>query len=230
MRRVVTLVVLLSFVSNCAPRLPQYKYDLIERENPIVISERIGETVDVEEGENVGLFTAIEKFTEARFFAIENGGYVAEISTEGDKFLAVNRDQDAVMILREYIDNYEEIHDDRTAFESKWRILDYDTLGVPITKSEVDRIKKPAQGRACVFGIGGCILTSLAGVIYGLAWAESDGEELGPGVGMVAAGYLLAVVGAGLGVGVVLVLVTLSGASDVLKAIKKARIPRRIEQ
>ena len=51
---------------------------------------------------------------------LEDGGYVFEIATDGQKFVAVNRDPKAVMILRDYISDYEEISADRTPFESKW--------------------------------------------------------------------------------------------------------------
>jgi hypothetical protein len=150
--RVVAVIVLVFFVLNCAPVLPQYESQVYDREKPIVISERVGETINAAEVEQFGLFPALEEFTAATFYAAEDGGYDVVILTESETLLAVNRDPNAVVILRDYIDNYDKYAKSQESFEKKWNIVAYDDLGFPITAHEVSQVRN--WPLACVFGAG----------------------------------------------------------------------------
>jgi len=89
MRRIIAVVVLVFFVLNCASTLPRYDYRVYEREQPVVISERVGDTIDPEESERFDLFAGIENFERAQFYALEDGGYVVEITADGFPFFSV---------------------------------------------------------------------------------------------------------------------------------------------
>jgi hypothetical protein len=150
MKKTLTFIVLVALLVNCTYTLPHYLD--YERKRPIMISARVGETIDREEQNQFGLFAGIEDFKAATFYEIAAGGYEVEI-TAGDKNLvAVNRDSQAVMILSDYINRYEEITDSRAAFEEKWKIIDYDTLGQPITLVEINNIKKNFYSCGCAGG------------------------------------------------------------------------------
>jgi hypothetical protein len=234
MKRIVAVVTLVSFVLNCAPTLPQYKYDSAEREEAIIISERVGETVDTEEGEQFGLFTEIEEFKEARFFTIKDGGYIVEIVTNGDSLVGVNRDQDAVTILREYMNKHEYIIADRAGFENRWNILDHDILGIPITESEVSLTMKQSRSRAVKGGLVGCGGAILVGLVVGGGIAASgagSGSDIGPALGAAAGLTILIAVGLGglIGIGTKIAITYGKDESDFLKMIKEARKPRSVE-
>jgi len=177
MKKTLVFIVLVAWLLNCAPTLPQYKYHVYERKNPILISERVGETIDAGEGEQFDLFTEIGEFKEARFFAIKGGGYEIEIVTESQKMHAVNMDPNAVEIMRDYIGRYAEIKGDRASFENRWAIIDYDTLGVPITENEVKLAIKQSHGRAIGGCIAGCGGFSLLGFGIGVGIARSSSGD-----------------------------------------------------
>lgn len=147
MKRVVAVVVLMALTINCTYTLKHYTdYNEVQ---PITISERVGEVIDAEEREQFDLYSVISDFKSATFYAIQEGGYKVEIIA-GDKMLiAVNRDSQAIALLRDYIDRYDEIQGSRDAFESKWKIIDYDTLGQPITSNEVRSVRKTSYSCGC---------------------------------------------------------------------------------
>lgn len=230
MKRMVTLVVLVAWLLNCAPTLPQYKYHQYKGIYPIVISERVGETIDAEEREQLDLFTEIGEFKEARFFAIKGGGYEIEIVTESQKMHAVNMDPNAVEIMRDYIGRYAEIKGDRASFENTWAIIDYDTLGVPITKDEVGRVLSPGHAVAC--GTANCLLVAPFAVILLAGVFRGDSDVHGWDVE--AAGIFAA----SIGLGAILGLVTGCGTGclvyqqdrrNVVNIIKEARKPKVVE-
>jgi hypothetical protein len=135
MKRTIVLVLLVMLMLNCTYTLKQYnEYTVSE---PIIISNRVGEVIDADEREQFGLLEGIENFRSAQYFSVADGGYDVVIQTTYAKFIAYNRDPDAVQILRDYLNRYEVIHDSMTAFEKKWNIVDYDDLGQPITRNEV---------------------------------------------------------------------------------------------
>jgi hypothetical protein len=230
MRRIIAIVVLIFFLLNCASTLPRYEYRVYEREQPVVISERVGDTVDPEESEHFDLFRGIEEFEGAQFYALEDGGYVVEIAAKGEKLAAINRDQDAIAILRDYIDRYEEINTDRPAFMRKWNILDYDTLGVPITAYEVTNSMEQSRSRARRTGCTGCVGVSLFGLLIGLGFAgsgagsQTPGPAIGAAAGAIALG-IIALIGL-VAMGTVIAVTYSRDEADFLEMIKEARKPQ----
>ena len=135
MKKTLAFIVLVALLVNCTYTLPHYFY--YERKRSIVISKRVGETIEPEEREQFDLFHGIDEFKAATFYEITGDGYDVEIFTEHEKLIAYNRNPDAVMILRDYIERYEIIKDSMLEFEKKWGIVDYDVLGQPITTDEI---------------------------------------------------------------------------------------------
>ncbi|MDH4212198.1 MAG: hypothetical protein OEV79_12210 [candidate division WOR-3 bacterium] len=230
MRRTVAVVLLIILVLNCAPVLPQYERPMYDRKHALVISERIGETIDPEERRQFDLFHGIEAFKEARFFALANGGYVLEITTDDEKLVSVNRHQDAIIVLRDYINKYEEINADRAAFTRRWRVLEYDTLGIPITESEVRQLVERSRRYAVI----GCLACCAVPTGLGL-WAAFDAnrsEDNGIGAAIegtmgLLAGYAAVLVG--VTSGVVVYFMTYKNAKSCIQAIKELRKPRPVE-
>ena len=143
MGRIFTIIVSVCVFVKCTYTLPCYNE--YGRENLLVISERVGETVDAQERSQFDLFRGVENFKSAKLFEIDGHGYDVEISTEDQTLIGFNRNPDAVLILREYIERYEIIKDSIPEFEKKWGIIDYDTLGQPITRREVSINLSPKQ-------------------------------------------------------------------------------------
>lgn len=229
MERMVALSVLVVLLLNCAPKLPHIMYLQHVRDYRIAISARVGETIDAEERKQFDLFHAIEEFKEATFYVISGGGYELEIVTETKRLASVNHDRDAVIILREYIEKYEEIKNDRTPWESKWEIIDYDTLGVPITKHEVGRVVD--RGHAIGCGVAsGCVAAPVAGILLAYAAiSETEGADIGVGIGSMIVGFGLGAV-AGLATGCVTgYSVYQQDRKNVVKVIKEARKPKIVE-
>jgi hypothetical protein len=141
--RVFAISIAICALINCTYTLPYYNE--FERENLLVISERVGETIDAQERSQFDLLRGVENFKSARFFEISGDGYDVEIFTEDHKLIGFNRDPDAVLILRDYIERYEVIKDSMPEFEKKWGIIDYDTLGQPITRREVNVNMNPKR-------------------------------------------------------------------------------------
>jgi len=233
MKRLVAIVVLVSLLVNCT--YSAKRYDEYRVKGPIVISERVGEVIDAEERERFGLFPKIYvhpvsyPFESATFFELEGGGFEVRIATAHGTVIAVNRDQNAVRILRDYIDNDAEIIDSREAFEKRWGIVGYDDLGQPITKSEIERVRNHLSTFACAAGGGGLVIAG------GLLWAFStllesgfgDPEELAEGSGdaarivLITAGVTALVTGAGFFIGRGL---DNTRARDAVEASRKPRV------
>lgn len=163
-------VLIVALLSNCAYNLVHYRHYGTMR--PIVISVRVGETIEPEERAKYALFPEIDAFKTAVFYDIADGGYEVRIVTENYALVAVNRDSLAIVILRDYINRYEEIQDSKRDFEEKWKIVDYDHLGQPITQYELNRIRKPGSGM--LIGGATCCLGSFFPL---LAIAELIGER-----------------------------------------------------
>ena len=243
MRRVVACVVIIAFLVNCGitvrKKEPREPIQDVER-YPLETGEH-GEkviTIDAEEREVIGWFPGIEGFKEARFNGASDGGYVVEIVTDTKKLVSINKDPNAMTIMREYHARHEEIRESPGVFEAKWGILDYDTLGAPITQSEVDLTAAAAGAVGCGCG-GGLIAGVVAGLVVGAFALEEtrkageSGADMGVGIGIMMGGLLFAgiaalVVGASTG--------CLTGQSayqlskkGAVEAIKAQRMPTVVE-
>jgi hypothetical protein len=164
MKRRISVVVVMALLFNCA-YMPRH-YLSYEKTRPIVISALVGETIDPEEREKFDLFHGIEDFKSAMFYGIKGGGYEVEIVTDRGKYVAVNRDLKAIQILKDYFYRYDETSYNQKAFENRWKIIDYDTLGFAISQQEVD---SHTRMTCCVGFSGGCGLVSL-GLSLFMAW------------------------------------------------------------
>jgi hypothetical protein len=150
MKRIVVFVVFVALTINCTYTLKHYaNYRELRL---IAISERVGEVIDAEEREQFDLFPSVTDFNSATFYEIVDGGYKVEIMAADKILAAVNRDSQAVEILRDYVDRYEEIQGSREVFVRKWKIIDYDVLGQPITSNEMQSIRRNSY--SCGFGVG----------------------------------------------------------------------------
>lgn len=220
MKKKISLVVLLVLLLNCA-YTPRH-YLSYEKTRPIVISALVGETIDPEEREKFDLFHGIEGFKSAMFYEIPDGGYEIEIITEQTKLVAVNRDTKAIPIMRDYIGRNEKIKDSTSAFEKKWEIVDYDDMGQPITRDEVNRVKSHGYRIGC--GVGGCLLGLIPLAILGIVVAIAGQDPLQPEhpervfIVSIAGLTVSAVLGALLG--------NKFDRSRALEVIKKGRQPR----
>ena len=170
MIKTVAFIVVVVLLLSCTHNLLHYRH--YEKTKPIVISARVGETIDSEERQQFDLFPEIEGYKSAMLYDIAEGGYEVRIQTESTRLVAVNRDSLAVIILRDYINRYEEIQNARDDFEENWKIVDYDNLGLPITQYELNRIRKPGSGRM----IGGATCC-IGGFLTSIALAELSVER-----------------------------------------------------
>jgi hypothetical protein len=235
MKRIVAIAVLMAFVVNCTSPyvLPKYEYTTYEPEKIVIIHEQVGDTIDADEGQGLGLFTAIEGFRSARFYAVENGGYAIEIETETEKFTALNGDPRMLVMLNAYIDDYDEISIDPAAFEIKWGILDYDTLGIPITETEANTGIHQADVKArknCLSCCGGSSLFAILAAAVAVGSVDTGSSDMAP----VRAGMaFIVVLGAGALIGMItagtVYYTTKKDAKAIIKQIKEARKPRVIE-
>ncbi len=142
----ITLCIVLLLSCSKTYIIPTYAQVSDADLHPMIISDRVGETIDREECSKFNLFPYVKFFESAVIYQIGKDdpeykdGYVVEITnTDGDKFRYVNRDPSGIEILRNYIDNYENILMDKKSFEKQWHIFDYDDLGLPITKKEINK-------------------------------------------------------------------------------------------
>ena len=224
MKLVVVVIIVVTSLLNCTYTLSRYQES--ESSSPVIISQRVGEVIDAEERLQFRLFTGVEDFESARIYEIPEEGYDVEILTKDGKFIAFNRNRDAVIILREFIDRYELIKDSMSLFEEKWGIVDYDVLGQPITKNEVMANAKgywPATLATAGF-LGGCIGSCLIGGMPNLGLDSPTGEDadfdekilIYTGVGV-------------LGFTSGLFLGREFDKRDALRSIKDARKPRKVE-
>jgi hypothetical protein len=222
MKKAVVFIVVIALLSNCAYSLHYYRD--YKKTRPIVISPQVGETIDLEEREQFDLFHGIEDFKAATFYGIEGGGYEVEIVTANEQLIVVNRDPQAVEILQDYIERYEEIKDSREAFEEKWQVVDYDDFGLPITHVEV---KKVDQGIGRIgYGIGcGFVGIIPAGIMAFLA----GGGNITQNIQDKTTAYIVFIVvmaaniAAGVGIG------SNADRNYALKVIKEARKPKVVE-
>lgn len=175
MRRFVTWAVLIAFLyCQCSPR--HYSgYSRIEI--PITVSDVVGEVIDAEERNQYGLFKGIENFEQARFYPIAEDGLCTEIQTTNYTLVAVQHEPQMRFILKDYIENYESIQSLNRTFETKWKIIDYDTLGFPITESEFASIRSHG---CCIIGAAGFGVIAfglMALLSLGYAWEHQYDDQ-----------------------------------------------------
>ena len=154
MKRIIAIVLLIALSLNCTYTLEHYnKYTGSE---PVIISDRVGEIIDAREREQFGLLKGIEDFESAQYYELKEGGYRIEIIAGGKLYEAVNRDSQGVEILRDYIERFADIPGSEIVFEDTWGIIDYDTLGQPITADEKkyfeNHYRSPATAYATCVG------------------------------------------------------------------------------
>lgn len=220
-KKTLVFIVLLALSLNCA-YTPRHYLDY-QRAQPIVISKLVGETIDVSEREQYGLFKGIEDFESASFYKILNGGYEVIIITTNNKYVAVNRDSLAVEILGDYISRYEEIKNSKTEFEEKWKIVDYDELGQPITKYEINRVKKSDYTIGCT---STCCLLGLVPLTV-LAVGADIASESGSDVDI--KWFFLVIGGSTAGVVAGFLEGNRADKHNALEVIKKVRQPRIVD-
>lgn len=190
MKQFVSVVIVCSFVLNCTyARRRDVRYTA---KNPVAVSERVGDVIDSDEREYFDLFLETiyirpltYQYTSATISPSYDGGYVVHISATNGTLCVVNNDPRGLDILAEYIDNYEEIEESREKFEEKWDIVDYDDMGLPITKHEMDIMwneiisgKKTLSGQRNATGLGAFLGGCLGGI---LAYAVIKKLGLGSG-------------------------------------------------
>ena len=164
MRRSVICILLIAFLyCQCSPR---YYSGYSKINVPLTISDVVGEVIDADERTKYELFKGIDDFEQARFYPILEGGLCAEIQTTNYTLVAVNHEPQMRFILKDYFENYESIQSLKRAFEEKWSIVDYDTLGQPITAREVQMnmpLKRSRGGQLTFAGaaagcLGSCLI------------------------------------------------------------------------
>lgn len=227
MKRIVAVVLLVVIVLNCAPVLPPMEYPIIKRERPIVVSERVGDVIDAEERDQFGLFAAVEGFQEARFYGFKEGGYALEITTTEAKLVSVNSWSSAVLLMKDYIDNYERFESYPDSFAIKWKIRSYDDLGIPITKYEADRMV--SMGRSVSCGCTGGLVAGLAAGAFGIAAVQDYEGDMGGGIGLMMGAVALTVIVGGIAGCVTGFGVYQSDKGRAVQTIKEMRKPRIVE-
>jgi len=158
----------------CA-QTPKYSVKSQPAPDPVVIHERIGKFIEPEEREYYNLFHGIEGFEEAVFFNRWDGGFDILIMSERHTYYAIYDVFQAGEIVHDYIEHYDAISIAQDNFVKKWNIVGYDTLGLPFTKNDVDRIlvKHGISARAVGFGcLGGCL-----GACYGCRDLDPESND-----------------------------------------------------
>jgi hypothetical protein len=194
--------------------------------------------IDADKRAELNLFPGFDGFQEAKVTVSSGGGYEVEIVTETRRYVSVNNDPDAAAILLDYTENYDEIEYDRATFKTRWGVVDYDTLGFPITNSQVNRTI--GIGGSSICGCGGGLAAGLAAGIglgaIAISQAREAGEggaDMGVGIGILFGGLAIAAI-----VGGVVALSTgcltahVARAEDLKRAvevIKEERMPRVAE-
>jgi hypothetical protein len=160
----------------------------------------------------------------------DRGGYVVEILTDSVKLTGTNRDPGAIAILRDYIDRYEVVSADQASFVRKWNVLDYDTLGIPITEREATLIMRQSRRKAVKGGLAGCLGSILAGLLVGGGVAASgsgSGSDIGPAMGAAAGVVVLggALLIGLLAIGTSIAVTYSQNVESYVEIIKEARKP-----
>lgn len=146
-------------IANCTYSVKNIKD--YEKKEFIILSEEIGEVLDIEEREHYGLLSGIDNFREARIYGQPDSSFALEITTKKNKLIAYYQNPLIIGILIEYIQKFDSIPDTWEMLERKWKILDYDDLGLPITADDINRYKNHFS--CCISG--GCLASTIGGVL-----------------------------------------------------------------
>jgi hypothetical protein len=193
---------------------------------PIVISDLVGDKIDLEERDRYGLFTNIDDFISAEFHAIPEIGCKIVLITRDKRYVTWNNDPLTPTMLRDYIEHYDSIAVFRSGFEEKWQIVDYDTLGLPITQAEVNKLTRMSFGAKVLF-VSGC---SLIGACSGCMIAfPTEGDILGPYWDAITGLFIGAAIGTVAGIISVPTILPAWQRAKALSNIKKMRKPKEME-
>ncbi len=220
MKMVRTIVIAVVMSLSCTYTLDRYCD--CETRKPMVICPSIGQTIDLEERDKLGLFKGIDDFKTAQFYRLPEGGYEVWIETGQSRLIATNRDSLGIEIMQDYIERCEEIEALREAFEKEWKIVDYDDLGQPITQHEVNCVNQ--RHSCCFVGLGSVFFGSLVGGIIGVLRSPDLDQEhydkvfQGASIGSVVGAVFGGLLGNKL------------DKSSATKAIKRARKPRVVKR
>lgn len=253
------LFIFVALLLNCAIPYSISSYDKCSDADihSIIISDMVGESIDSLERRQFDLFPAINGFESAVIYQIGKddpeykSGYVVEITlTDGKKHRSVNRDPWGILLLRDYLSDYDNIKTERAnlmrnrkvlryirdtipiydmvkdPFEIKWHIVDYDDdLGLPITSAEIAFFNKK-KTNTYAYGCGCCLTSCVFGVIFweinvGMNDYHNSSAETPITLGTMAG--VLAATGAGFSIGISF------DKSETIKAINNGRKLRVVD-
>lgn len=240
MKKLIVFIILIPFIfCQCV----QYYAPVQELTGPEVLSYRVGEIIDPEERQYYGLFPGIEGFQYAEFYRLSGGGYEVHIQTEQHKLLVRITSPNGFLLLRDYINWYEEAVAAKDEFEEKWSIVDYDDLDLPITEEDIGKyfigshIDSNVKSCGCgllagVLIVAGAFLVSMS-IIFSSIFSPPTQEEEQTAKTIIIGGCALGLVTG------VLIARSLKGKDQqkvqerskqkALDLIKEARKPRVIE-
>jgi hypothetical protein len=167
---------------------------------PVIISDLVGDEIDLDERDRYGLFNNINDFVSASFYERpkQEKGCKIVLITRDKRYVSWNNDPLTPTMLRDYIEHYDSISLSLAGYEEKWQIVDYDTLGLPITQAEISAVSS-IKG-ACLGTSAG--LGMLAGCIIGLQLSAEDRDTYYGGdwdVGGMQDQFRAALIGASIG-------------------------------
>jgi hypothetical protein len=131
------------------------KYTTYSKGELVIISERVGDFIDLEESRKYNLFSNVREFKRATFFTRRESGFIIEIQTKQDTLTSVVLDPEMALILQDYVERYWEPVADWKSFKNKWKIIGYDMQGIPITLKEAVRFQKSSFFWTPVCCLGG---------------------------------------------------------------------------
>jgi hypothetical protein len=186
-------------IINCCTFGGQH-HTVIAEPSPIIINDIIGDEFDLDERDRYGIFLNINDFLCAEFYNRPSPEkcYKIVITTQYTQYVAMNNEPLTMSMLRDYIAHYDSISVFQSSFEEKWKIVDYDTLGLPITQAEISAVSS-IKG-ACLGTSAG--LGMLAGCIIGLQLSAEDRDTYYGGdwdVGGMQDQFRAALIGASIG-------------------------------
>ena len=160
----------------------------------VIISERVGEVIDLEERNKFNLFRFVEGFQSATLFKLPDSSYVWKItyidSTTGEqKIRQVSHAEIEIKELGEYIDHFEEIQAGKYQIKiqnakDKLPKEEKPSLQTPV----ISRSKTEMSSTEFVAGLGGGVLL---GILGGIIAPESQGDDpVEPIIGVIS-GFVL---------------------------------------
>jgi hypothetical protein len=171
MTRIIHMVAILCVCAGCSSRYFRIGPEIADA---VVVHDNVGDVIDAGEREYYTLYPGVTDFVEARYYEAIRGYYV-EIVTSTNKIISLNRDSRGLAILHDYIERYDEYRQSEMAYELKWEIVDYDELGHPISRAELN--SDIVQYYSCLTGgcLGGCL-----GMLSGCILIATFSEDFDP--------------------------------------------------